>query len=72
MVQNAMHAVVALGTQVDFGAPLHCLVLAGDLHITEQEMLEFYMLQKGTESDRGCGDGSGGGDGGGNGDASEK
>ncbi|GLI62818.1 hypothetical protein VaNZ11_005568 [Volvox africanus] len=30
--------------EVDFGAPLHCLVLAGDLHVTEREMLDFYMI----------------------------
>ncbi|EFJ45810.1 hypothetical protein VOLCADRAFT_109194 [Volvox carteri f. nagariensis] len=43
--------------EVDFGAPLHCLVLAGDLHVTEREMLEFYMM--GTTDGCGCGNASG-------------
>ncbi len=34
--------------QVDFGAPLHCLVLAGEVHVTEQEMLAAYMVGEST------------------------
>lgn len=30
---------------VDFGPPLHCFVVAGNVHVTEQEILDFYMLQ---------------------------
>ncbi|KAK6938944.1 Tetrapyrrole methylase [Dillenia turbinata] len=30
---------------VDFGAPLHCLVIAGNTHPLEEEMLEFYALK---------------------------
>lgn len=29
---------------VDFGAPLHCLVIAGQTHPVEEEMLDFYKL----------------------------
>uniref|UniRef100_A0A2P2IT36 diphthine methyl ester synthase n=1 Tax=Rhizophora mucronata TaxID=61149 RepID=A0A2P2IT36_RHIMU len=31
--------------EVDFGAPLHCLVIIGDTHPLEEEMLEFYRLK---------------------------
>ncbi|XP_031403427.1 probable diphthine methyl ester synthase [Punica granatum] len=34
---------------VDFGAPLHCLVIAGETHPLEQEMLEFYRLKEGSD-----------------------
>lgn len=30
---------------VDFGAPLHCLVIVGETHIVEEEMLEFYTIR---------------------------
>ena len=30
---------------VDFGAPLHCLIVVGETHPLEQEMLEFYMMK---------------------------
>ncbi|XP_030527378.2 probable diphthine methyl ester synthase isoform X2 [Rhodamnia argentea] len=30
---------------VDFGAPLHCLVIVGSTHPLEEEMLEFYKLE---------------------------
>lgn len=44
---------------MDFGAPLHCLVLAGELHVTEREMLEYYMIDK-NGGDASCrGDGTG-------------
>lgn len=29
---------------VDFGPPLHCLVIAGDVHVMEEEILRFYRL----------------------------
>lgn len=32
--------------EVDFGNPLHCLVIVGKTHPVEEEMLEFYMLGK--------------------------
>ncbi|KAF6142936.1 hypothetical protein GIB67_003892 [Kingdonia uniflora] len=32
--------------EVDFGAPLHCFVIGGDLHPLEEEMLNFYTLKK--------------------------
>lgn len=32
--------------EVDFGPPLHCLVIAGDTHPVEEEMLDFYKLVK--------------------------
>ncbi|WIA13767.1 hypothetical protein OEZ85_007317 [Tetradesmus obliquus] len=28
--------------QQDFGPPLHCLVIAGDVHVIEEEILQFY------------------------------
>ncbi|OVA13198.1 Tetrapyrrole methylase [Macleaya cordata] len=31
---------------VDFGAPLHCLVIVGKTHPVEEEMLEFYTLKE--------------------------
>ncbi|XP_043713273.1 probable diphthine methyl ester synthase [Telopea speciosissima] len=31
---------------VDFGAPLHCLVIVGKTHPVEEEMLEFYTLKR--------------------------
>lgn len=34
---------------VDFGAPLHCLVIAGETHPLEQEMLDFYRLKEGSD-----------------------
>lgn len=30
---------------VDFGAPLHCLVIVGETHPVEEEMLEFYKYE---------------------------
>ncbi|VAI16634.1 unnamed protein product [Triticum turgidum subsp. durum] len=30
---------------VDFGPPLHCLIIVGETHPVEQEMLEFYMIK---------------------------
>lgn len=30
---------------VDFGAPLHCLVITGHTHPVEEEMLDFYRLE---------------------------
>ncbi|XP_027092710.1 probable diphthine methyl ester synthase isoform X2 [Coffea arabica] len=32
--------------EVDFGPPLHCLVIVGDTHPVEEEMLDFYKLAK--------------------------
>lgn len=32
---------------VDFGAPLHCLVIVGETHPVEEEMLDFYKLTDG-------------------------
>lgn len=32
---------------VDFGAPLHCLVIVGETHPVEEEMLDFYKLGEG-------------------------
>ncbi|XP_027091730.1 probable diphthine methyl ester synthase isoform X3 [Coffea arabica] len=32
--------------EVDFGLPLHCLVIVGDTHPVEEEMLDFYKLAK--------------------------
>ncbi|OVA18586.1 hypothetical protein BVC80_1831g132 [Macleaya cordata] len=34
---------------VDFGAPLHCLVIVGKTHPVEEEMLEFYTLKRVSE-----------------------
>ncbi|XP_022858010.1 probable diphthine methyl ester synthase [Olea europaea var. sylvestris] len=31
---------------IDFGPPLHCLVIVGDVHPVEKEMLEFYTFGK--------------------------
>ncbi|KAK4434611.1 putative diphthine methyl ester synthase [Sesamum alatum] len=31
---------------LDFGPPLHCLVIVGDTHPLEEEMLEFYSIDK--------------------------
>uniref|UniRef100_A0A7N0R9S2 diphthine methyl ester synthase n=1 Tax=Kalanchoe fedtschenkoi TaxID=63787 RepID=A0A7N0R9S2_KALFE len=31
--------------RVDFGEPLHCLVITGETHPIEEEMLDFYKLQ---------------------------
>mmetsp|Transcript_15828 Transcript_15828/g.34147 ORF Transcript_15828/g.34147 Transcript_15828/m.34147 type:complete len:271 (+) Transcript_15828:181-993(+) len=31
---------------VDFGAPLHCLIIPGDIHVVEQEMLDLYMMKR--------------------------
>ncbi|CAB4266780.1 unnamed protein product [Prunus armeniaca] len=31
---------------VDFGAPLHCLVIAGKTHPVEEEMLDCYKINK--------------------------
>jgi diphthine synthase len=28
----------------DFGAPLHCLIIGGDVHIVEEEILAFYKV----------------------------
>ncbi|KAL5703824.1 diphthine methyl ester synthase [Ranunculus cassubicifolius] len=32
--------------EIDFGEPLHCLVIVGKTHHVEEEMLEFYSLKK--------------------------
>lgn len=31
---------------VDFGAPLHCLVIVGETHPVEEEMLGFYTIKE--------------------------
>ncbi|XP_020262822.1 probable diphthine methyl ester synthase [Asparagus officinalis] len=31
---------------VDFGAPLHCLIIVGETHPVEEEMLEFYTIKE--------------------------
>lgn len=31
---------------VDFGAPLHCLVVVGETHPVEEEMLGFYTIKE--------------------------
>ncbi|KAM3274384.1 hypothetical protein ACQJBY_043470 [Aegilops geniculata] len=31
---------------IDFGPPLHCLIIVGETHPVEQEMLEFYMIKE--------------------------
>ena len=36
---------------IDFGTPLHCLVIVGKTHPVEEEMLDFYKL-KGESVDR--------------------
>jgi diphthine synthase len=33
--------------EVDFGAPLHCLVIAGDVHCLEEEMLAQFRIAQG-------------------------
>lgn len=38
---------------VDFGAPLHCLVIVGETHPVEEEMLNFYALKTGTMKSKG-------------------
>lgn len=30
---------------VDFGSPLHCLIIPGNLHPMEEEMLAFFSIQ---------------------------
>jgi len=30
---------------VDFGKPLHCLVICGEIHPMEQEVLEYFKIQ---------------------------
>lgn len=30
---------------IDFGTPLHCLVIVGQTHPVEEEMLDFYRLK---------------------------
>lgn len=32
--------------EVDFGPPLHCLVIVGETHPVEEEMMDFYKLDK--------------------------
>ncbi|KXZ46288.1 hypothetical protein GPECTOR_45g158 [Gonium pectorale] len=49
--------------QVDFGPPLHCLVLAGDVHVTEEEMLAFYRIREGEAAGSGAGGVAAGGEG---------
>ncbi|CAA3020442.1 probable diphthine methyl ester synthase [Olea europaea subsp. europaea] len=43
-------AIVAGSTKqlltIDFGPPLHCLVIVGNVHPVEEEMLEFYTVGK--------------------------
>lgn len=41
IVAGSMKAVSA----VDFGTPLHSLVIAGNLHVMEEEILDIYKLQ---------------------------
>lgn len=33
---------------INFGTPLHCLVIVGQTHPVEEEMLEFYKLKGGS------------------------
>lgn len=30
---------------VDFGPPLHCLIIVGETHPVEEEMLQFYLIK---------------------------
>lgn len=43
IVSGSMRQLLA----VDFGAPLHCLVIAGKTHPVEEEMLHFYTIKEG-------------------------
>ncbi|XP_065848285.1 probable diphthine methyl ester synthase [Euphorbia lathyris] len=38
--------------EVDFGAPLHCLVIVGNVHPVEEEMLGFYKIRRGTKGEK--------------------
>ncbi len=31
--------------EVDFGPPLHCLIIPGEVHVVETEMLEVYRIK---------------------------
>ncbi|KAG1655456.1 hypothetical protein FOA52_008848 [Chlamydomonas sp. UWO 241] len=44
--QQIVAAPMARLLGVDFGAPLHCLVIAGEVHETEKDMVAPYMLQE--------------------------
>ncbi|BFG19247.1 hypothetical protein CerSpe_055210 [Prunus speciosa] len=39
---------------VDFGAPLHCLVIAGKTHPVEEEMLDIYKINEENDHDTVC------------------
>lgn len=40
---------------VDFGKPLHCLVMVGQTHPVEDEMLEFYKIRSENSEHKGNG-----------------
>eukprot|EP00877_Chromochloris_zofingiensis_P009264 jgi/Chrzof1/4591/Cz14g19130.t1 len=35
---------------VDFGPPLHCLIIAGNVHVVEEEILSYYRLGSSQET----------------------
>lgn len=45
--ENILKNVGTLGELlgVDFGAPLHCLVIPGDMHILEKEYVDSYRIK---------------------------
>jgi diphthine synthase len=45
--QQIVAAPLAELAKVDFGAPLHCLVIAGAVHVVEEEMLACYRVNGG-------------------------
>ncbi|PNW83255.1 hypothetical protein CHLRE_05g233300v5 [Chlamydomonas reinhardtii] len=45
--QQIVAGTLAQLLEVDFGLPLHSLVLAGEVHVTEQEMLQHYRAGRG-------------------------
>ncbi|KAF6251057.1 tetrapyrrole methylase [Scenedesmus sp. NREL 46B-D3] len=40
--------------QHDFGPPLHCLVIAGDVHVIEEEILQFYRVGAAAAGQQNC------------------
>ena len=43
-MRQVVAAPLAQLAEVDFGAPLHSLILAGDTHVVEEELLAHYRL----------------------------
>ena len=52
-MRQVVAAPLAQLAEVDFGAPLHSLILAGDMHVVEEELLADFRLPRAQQGQAG-------------------